>query len=98
MKQSQYSRVIDICRTHGDKNPSLWTDALVMLSDENLTMQGPDTANLLENVLSNIEERDLLSPLAVQFILIYLGNSDHVQKSIRYRWYGKRYDYSSDRC
>jgi hypothetical protein len=65
MDQKKYAKAIEICKIHGDKNPKLWTDALALFSDESVLIQGQDIAYLLEEILSNIEESNLLSPLGV---------------------------------
>jgi hypothetical protein len=65
MNQGNYTKVVEICKVHCDNNPKLWTDALTLFSQESVTIQGQDTKYLLDEVLSNIEERNLLSPLGV---------------------------------
>lgn len=69
MERADYTRVLGICKLHGEANPQLWVDVLTLFADRELTMQTAETAVLLEEVLASVERLKLMSPLGMVQVL-----------------------------
>ena len=59
MDHEEFDKVIEMCKAHGDKEPSLWRDALVFFGKHEGQSEN------LSYILRVIEQRELLSPLLV---------------------------------
>ena len=62
MDHLEFDKVIEMCKAHGDKEPSLWRDALVFFGKNE---ESDGMGENLKFVLKVIEERELLTPLLV---------------------------------
>ncbi|KAI9088717.1 hypothetical protein DFS34DRAFT_708836 [Phlyctochytrium arcticum] len=69
METDDYASVIATCNTHGDGDPSLWTQALAYFAEKGTGLGGDDPQAELLEVLHNIDRRNLLPPLQVIQIL-----------------------------
>ncbi len=59
---SEFDKVIEMCKAHGENEPSLWRDALIFFGKhEDVEGMG----DKLKYILRVIEEREILSPLLV---------------------------------
>ena len=59
MDHEEFDKVIEMCKAHGDKEPSLWRDALIFFGKHEGQSEN------LSYILRVIEQRELLSPLLV---------------------------------
>ena len=62
MDHLEFDKVIEMCKAHGDKEPSLWRDALIFFGKHE---RSDGMGENLKYILKVIEERELLSPLLV---------------------------------
>ncbi|KAI9017630.1 hypothetical protein BC832DRAFT_40189 [Gaertneriomyces semiglobifer] len=66
MRSDDYAEILMTCQEHGNKDPNLWVEALGYFAEKS---PADDTERYLQQVLTSIDQKNLLPPLQVIQIL-----------------------------